>query len=349
MTGTARGAGRVGIKDVAAVAGVSTTTVSHVLNDVSEARVSSATRARVHEAADRLGYRASRVAKALRTQRSGLIGFLTDHSATTPHAGRMILGAQEVLQEHGMTLVLLSSGGDHRVEQREVEALSATQVDGVLYAPMYHQVVRLPVDLDSFATVLINCRTPHGEPPAIVPDERRAGREATQLLLDAGHRRVGFALNEDPIPATRLRLEGYEDALAAAGVRKDPRLIVTELSESEGGYRAVRQLLDLDDPPTGVFCFNDRMAMGAYRAAAERGLRIPDDVSIVGFDNQPYVAEGLYPALTTMALPHLEMGQWAAERLLRLLAPGGTAESEEPVLQHCPAIPRQSIGPPPAA
>lgn len=325
---------------------MSVTTVSHVLNDMAGARISVETRRRVQAAAVQLGYAPNRLARGLRMQRSNTLAIVSDHIATTPHAGRLILGAQEAAGERGRTLMLFNTGGDPETEERDVQAILAQQIDGVLYASMYHRVVRVPDALRNVPTVLVNARTEGPGPPAVVPDEVRGGRDATDELLQRGHRRIGFPLNRDDIPATAGRLEGYRAALAGVGVPFDPQLVVAQESESVGGYLASRQLLGLPDRPTALFCFNDRMAMGAYRAAAELGLRIPDDVSVVGFDNQAYLAEGLYPALTTMELPHYDMGLWAVRCVLDLL------EAEEPVrapgaleLMACPLIRRASVGP----
>jgi LacI family transcriptional regulator len=165
-------------------------------------------------------------------------------------------------------------------------------------------------------------------------------------LLGPGHTRVGFVTNVDDIPATHGRLEGYRAALGNAGIAFDEALVIPEESEASGGYRAARRLLEGRQPPTGLFCFNDRMAMGVYRAADELGLRIPADVSVVGFDNHEYIAEGLYPGLTTMALPHYEMGAWAVDRLLGLLDDPGDTAPAPPKLMPCPLVRRASVAPP---
>jgi len=341
------------IRDVAAAAGVSVTTVSHVLNGVDRARVADDTRARVREAAEALSYTPSPLARGLRTRRTMTIGLLSDHIATTPHAGKIILGAQETGLEHGYVLLMFNTEGDPATEQREIKAMLRYEVEGVLYASMYHRVAGLHAELDGVPTVMLDARSEDPAIPAVVPDEVAGGRTAVNELLRAGHRRIGFATNLDHIPATHGRLKGYQDALHAAGISFDPRLVVAGESDPgpRGGYQAARALLALPDPPTALFCFNDRMAMGAYRAAAELGLRIPADLSVIGFDNQEIIAAGLYPGLTTVALPHYEMGQWAVRALLRLIeSPGhGRTGTGGPHLMPCPLVRRDSICPPPAA
>ncbi|WIB63208.1 LacI family DNA-binding transcriptional regulator [Curtobacterium sp. MCBD17_040] len=339
---------RVGIKDVAAEAGVSVTTVSHILNDVDFLRASEETRERVKDAAKRLGYGPNRMARGLRMQRSEMIGLLSEEIATTPHAGRIILGAQNAARRHGLTLVIINTERDDVAAN--ATALIRQQVDGVLYATMFHREITPPTELDGIPTVVIDSTDRTGTHPAVAPNERGGARAAMQELLTHGHRRIGFMNNVDDVPATRERLAGYRESLQQAGIAIDEALVHAAPSESPGGYEAARALLGLADRPTALFCYNDRMAMGAYRAAAEMGLRIPQDVSIVGFDNQEIIAEGLFPALTTVALPHYEMGEWALERLVQLQggspADDHTADTE-PVFLPCPIVRRESIATPP--
>jgi len=335
---------RVSIKDVAERAGVSATTVSHVLNEVPGKRVNETTRARVHQAAEDLHYRPNGVARSLRLQRSQILALISDEIATTPHAGQIILGAQEAASRHGWLLMLVNSGGDPDTERAEILALQQRQVDGFLYATMYHREVEVPEQLRETPTVLLDARTSDPHVPWVVPDEVQGGRTATQALLDQGHRRIGFVTNVDDIPATAGRLAGYREALDDAGVIPEDSLVVAARSETGGGIEAGGALLDRSDPPTAIFCFNDRMAMGVYHAALQRGLRIPHDLSVVGFDNQELIADGLRPGLTTVALPHYEMGAWAVENLIRRIEHPDTPV--EQVRLACPLMPRDSVAPP---
>ncbi|GAB2647473.1 LacI family DNA-binding transcriptional regulator [Kribbella swartbergensis] len=331
---------KVSIKDVAAHAGVSVTTVSHVLNEVPGKRITEATRARVKQAAEELGYAPNNVARNLRLQRSQMLALISDEIATTPYAGRMILGAQEAASKAGWLLMLVNTGLDSEFEAAEIQALRQRQVDGFLYATMYHREVVLPEAIGGIPTVLLDARSNDASVPSVVPDEVGGGRTATEELIRHGHSRIGFLNNVDDIPATRGRLEGYRAALHDAGLAFDQRLVVEERSDTEGGLQAARRLLSATDRPTALFCFNDRMAMGAYHAAAELGLRIPEDLSVVGFDNQELIAEGVRPGLTTVALPHYEMGAWAVETLIAQIE--GQARTDHAVLR-CPLVPRNSV------
>lgn len=334
---------------MAAEAGVAVSTVSAVLNGVVSARVSDSTRARVTAAATRLNYRPNGLARGLRTQRSQTLALLGDHIATTPYAGRIILGAQEQASQRGFVLMLYTTGGDPEVEQREIRTLLQHQVDGVLYATMYHRRVELPPELAGVPVVLLDATCPDPGVSSVVPDEHGGALEAVRELLRHGHRRIGFVTNVDDVPATAGRLRGYRDALAEAGLPYEEDLVRADVSETPGGYRTALPLLRRADRPTAVFAYNDRMAMGVYRAAHEVGLTIPGDLSVVSFDNQEIIADGVYPGLTTMALPHYEMGAWAVERLVGwILDPA--AEPAPPAVHEvlpCPIVRRDSVGPAP--
>lgn len=337
----------VGIRDVAELAGVSVTTVSHVLNNTPQMRVAEETRRRVREAAKTLGYGPNRMAQALRTNKSGLIGLLSEEIATTPHAGRIILGAQSAAREHDLTLVIINTERDPDGDSHkdDVQALIDRQVEAVLYATMYHRQVTLPPNLKGVPAVLIDSTDRAGLVPSVVPDEVGGAMVAVTHLVEAGHRRIGFLNNDDDVPATHERRIGYTRVLQQHGIPIDESLIVQAPSETLPGYVLAREVLARPDRPTALFCYNDRMAMGAYRAATELGLDIPRDLSIVGFDNQELIAANLFPGLTTVALPHYEMGVWAVETLVRLLH--GDADlldlAVEPARLDCPLVVRGSV------
>jgi LacI family transcriptional regulator len=341
---------RVSIRDVAAAAGVSLTTVSHALNDVEGARVALKTRERVRKTARELGYSPSRSARSLRLQRTHTLAMVSDVVATSPHAGEIILGAQETAFARGWALAIFNIGQIRDLESRDLDPVFQHEVDGVIYATMYHRHVKVPARMRKLPLVLLDARCDNTRTPSVVPDEVLGGRTATEELIKRGHRCIGFATNRDDIPATWGRLEGYKAALKAAGIRFDRKLVVAQESEASGGYAAARRLLSLQPRPTAIFCFNDRMAMGAYRAVAEARLSIPDDVSIIGFDNQEIIAEGLHPSLTTVALPHFEMGRWAVENLIDLIEdPSRVRPTVYPTLMPCPLVSRESVGSPRAA
>lgn len=339
---------QVGIRDVAREAGVSVTTVSHILNRVEFARASDETRERVFQTAARLGYGPNRMARGLRLQRSEMIGLLSEDIATTPHASRIILGAQDAARAQGLTLMLINTTRQQGDLERDINTLLRQQVDGVLYATMYHRELQVSKALMATPTVLIDSTDKSASIAAVVPDEKSGAMNAMNELISYGHRRIGFITNIDDVPATTGRYDGYATSLAAAEIAIDETLVISRISETPGGYEAARFLLDRPDRPTALFCYNDRMAMGAYRAAAELGIRIPSDLSIVGFDNQEILAEGLFPSLTTVALPHYEMGEWALNELVATISGDRDARIGpiRPMVLPCPLVRRESVARP---
>jgi len=307
------------LKDVARAAGVSVTTVSVVLNDRRDGiRVPDATRRRVQQAAEDLGYRANILARSLRTQQSRTIGFISDEVTTTPFAVAMLAAAQDEAARHGHLLFVVNLGADAplAVQEEAIDLLSQQQVAHFVYGCMYHRVVDPPLGLPADA-VFLNCEPSGGRHRSIVPDERRGAYEVVGELIKAGHRRIAFLDDHRHPPASKLRLDGFRAALEEHGLEYRPALHVETTPFVRGGL-VLSQLIDLpaQQRPTAVFCYNDRIAMGAYRAARSHGLRVPDDLSIVGFDDQEFIASELDPPLTTVRLPHREMGRLAVQLAL---------------------------------
>lgn len=346
MTGRAP-KGRATIRDVAERAGVSLTTVSEVVNDRPGARVAEETRRKVQEAATELRYVASPVARNLRRGTSQTMVMLSDEIATTPHSGKLILGAQEYAFSQGWHLLIFDTAASKEAESSDIQRLAQLQVDGVIYASMYHQVLSVPAELRALPTVVLDSEAEDRCVPAVAPDEFGGGLAATRLLTAQGHRDIGLVWNSHDIPATRDRLAGHQRALCEVGVQFRPERLAADRPFAPGGYAAAKALLTDATLPTALFCFNDRMAMGAYRAAADLGLRIPDDLSVVGFDDETLITENLFPPLTTIALPHRQMGRWAVEKLLELVRDGATRREYAPVFMACPVVERSSVAPPP--
>jgi LacI family transcriptional regulator len=334
----------VTMNDVAKRAGVSQTTVSFVINENESVSISDETRERVWQAVADLGYRPNAAAQSLRRSRTNLIGFITDYIATTPHAGLIFKAAQEVAWANNKILLLVNTDGKEDLKDAAVEMMLDRQVEGIIYATMYHRLAHPPASIREAPAVLLDCFDEARSLPSVVPDEVQGGHTATEQLLFAGHRRIGFINNVHLIPATFGRLQGYKMALAAAEVPFDEALVRCDVSDAAGGYRCTMDLMVQPDPPTGLFCFNDRMAMGVYDALRKLGKRIPEDVAVVGFDNQELIAAHLHPGLSTIQLPHYEMGLWAVQKLLAII--GGHDEDGEFPVQHiaaCPYVPRASV------
>lgn len=341
---------RIGIRDVAREAGVSPATVSLVLSGKTEARIPEVTRERVHRIATEIGYAPNSLARSLRTRRTHTIGLISDQIATTPYAVEMIAAAQDVARERGYLLFLVNTGSDRQVERDALEELLSRQVEGLVYACMWHQVIDAPVGLPP-GSVFLDARPTHGGYPAVVPDDHGGAVAAVRELVAQGHRRIAVIPSaEEPVPvASGLREAGYVEVLRDAGIDPDPALRVpAPVATAAGGLEAAGRLLDLPAGvrPTAIFCFNDRVAMGAYRAARHRGLEIPSDLSVVGYDDQQNIAAALDPPLTTVALPHYDMGRWAMEVVLGLREP--PTDDDGVLLMPCPLVRRDSVAPPPA-
>jgi LacI family transcriptional regulator len=233
--------------------------------------------------------------------------------------------------------MLVNTGRDPELERLEIQALLDRQVEGVVYASMYTREVKLPEVLRGHPVVLLNCYAEGAAVPAVIPDEINAGRSAARLLLDAGHRDEIYVIggigqsDEEPagIFAGRERMSGIVETLRQAGTQLKSVVNCAQW-EPESGFSAVAQLLKYGHRPTALICCNDRLAMGAYEALAEAGLRIPDQVSVTSFDDQD-LASWLRPKLTTVALPHYELGRLAVELLLDGTKGGGVRRVEMPV------------------
>lgn len=334
----------VTMNDVARRAGVSQTTVSFVINENRTVSISDETRERVWQAVAELGYRPNAAAQSLRRSRTNLIGFVTDCIATSPHAGLIFKGAQDVAWASQKILLLVNTEDNLELEHAAVEMMLDRQVEGIIYGTMYHRMVQPPVQMAEVPVVLLDCFDQARTYPSVVPDEVQGGRTATEQLLHAGHRRIGFVNSQSPVPAAIGRLQGYQEALATAGIAFDEALLRAGISDAADGYRCTMELMTQPEPPTALFCFNDRMAMGAYDALRKLGLRIPDDVAVIGFDNQELIAAHLHPGLSTVQLPHYEMGRWAVQTLLAGIEGGGNI-GQSPIqhLMECPYVPRASI------
>ncbi|MEU7297358.1 LacI family DNA-binding transcriptional regulator [Streptomyces exfoliatus] len=339
-TDSGRSARSVTMSDVARRAGVSRTAVSFVLNDRPGAAIPDETRRRILAAIDELGYRPNAGARALAAQRSEWYGLITE-IVTAPFAVDVIKGAQDRAWLDRKFLLIAASEGDRDQEAAALDKLLEQRVEGLLYATTWHRAVTLPKAAREVPTVLVNCYDAEGELPSVVPDEVTGGHRAARHLVEAGHERIGF-INLDPdIPAALGRREGYERALSEAGIPLDTSLVVSGHATADGGYSAACELLDRADRPTALFCGNDRMAMGAYDAIKERGLRIPDDVAVVGYDNQELIAAYLRPKLTTLALPFEAMGAKGVDMLAALAA--GQPLDTLRVTVDCPLLERSSV------
>ena len=331
-------AGRPRRADVARLAGVSPATVSFVLNQTPGQTISDETRQRVLQAVAELDYRPNRAAQGLRQGRSATIGFVSHDVDFGVFAASAIKGAHEVSVRHGNLLLLVNTGGSNRQAAQLVGELLDRQADALIFAAAGTRSVVVPEGAGRVPTILLNCFVPGDPVPSILPDEVRGGREATQALLDLGHRDIAYLTGAAGVWATKARLRGFREALRGAGLDPRDSVVLSGNYHSDSGYELARKLLRRGPRPTAIMCGNDRMAVGALLALLEAGVRVPEEVSVMGYDDQFELAAEIRPALSTVRLPYDAMGRLAAERL----AAGGQAVRTGRTLVHCPLVMRDS-------
>lgn len=309
------------LADVARRADMSTAAVSMILNDRPGSRLSAEAVERVRAAAAELGYRPNPAAQSLRSGKTRSIGFVSDQVTLTRYASAMIGGVLEAARSHGHTVLMseIGQGGDLREALRE---MADRRVDGLLIGLLAARMIDVPPTLPAptaVPIVLINGVSPEGH-ACVLPDERRAGEAVVRHLVDRGHRRIGIVgdlAEAKTVPrwsaTIRERFDGMAAGLALA--RIDAVRIEVPTWVPEVGYEFGGRLLDAHPELTAIIASNDNVAFGIYQAAAERGLRIPDDLSIVSFDDEELAAY-LRPGLTTARLPYEEMGRLGVEMLL---------------------------------
>ncbi len=329
---------RVTMQDVARHAGVSQSTVSFVLNNVSEVSIGAETRQRVLNAVSELGYKRRPQGMSGPPSTHPIIGFMVDEIATSPFAAITVEGAQEAAWRYGQLLEVAMTGEDADYERVVLEKWRSQGIQKIIYCSILTRVVTPPPSLDGFSAVLVNC---HAEPatyPSVVPSEVLGAFAATQALIERGYRRIAFIDGEMWMEAARDRLTGFRNAMATHGLAIESGMVREGNFLPSGGYEQTKALIQETGVPEAIFCANDLTAVGCYEALKEQGLRIPDDVAVMGYDDQE-IAQHLNPALSTVLLPHREMGQWAVEYLL-----SSPADDQQKAFKlECPLVIRDSL------
>jgi LacI family transcriptional regulator len=330
------------VHDVARRAGVSTSTVSHVVNGTRF--VSDELRERVLAAMRELDYTPNAAARMLSLKRSRTIGLIVS-DIRNPFFASVARGVEDVAQELGYTLVLCNSDENAEREAACLTALESRAVDGVLLASAgvadehLSRLVRA-----GYPIVLVDRDLPELGTPAVLLDNEGAAYNAVRHLIAGGHRRIAMLSGRASISTTTERVAGYRRALREAGLAVDERLIVSGASTSEGGAAAATIVLDVDPPPSAIFSGNNLMSIGALQAIANRGLAVPDDIALVGFDDFPYPwSDAFRPHLTTVAQPTYELGRRAAEILVAHLR-GSSSNHPERVVLEGKLVVRESSG-----
>ena len=330
-------------RDVAERAGVARSAVSMVVNGRDAGMVAPERRQRILDAAAELGYRPHSVGRSLRNQRTQTVGLVTDQIASSAFGGQLIRGATDVAMEAGYLLITVDIHGDTEREAPAYEALLHREVDALMFAALSLREYRPPPPLREHPSILANCFDPAGSIAGVVADEVAGGYAAAALLIDAGHRDIVSLEGEPDSAATPLRREGTLAAFDDAGLPA-PELIGGGWEISDG-FQAATRVLSRQSRPTGLLCANDRGAVGAYLAAARLGIDVPADLSIVGYDDDENIAHRLSPALTTVALPHHEIGTAAMTALIAHLDDGVPLPSVAQKLP-CRLVVRDSIAAP---
>lgn len=322
------------IYDVARSAGVSPKTVSRVING--DAPVNARTRAAVLAAMGDLDYVPSSAARAMRSQRTGLIGLVTGAISGQPAGGaatglpdlQIVQGIQRSLAAQGLTLLISDTGGDIAAAPRLFRTLQEHRVEGVFYVASHHMRIDLPEMAGPGAggpapLLLVNAFDDAGA-PCVLPDDVHGQETLTTALIAEGHRRIGYLTLPPALLAQPLRLEGYRRALAAAGLPFDPALVAE--ADRDGGPEeqeaigaAIDAMMASAEPPTALLCGNDRLAVAVYGLLRARGLAVPERMSVAGYDDYRMISEILHPPLTTMELPYLRMGETAAQLMIGAL------------------------------
>lgn len=332
---------RVTIKDVAAEAGVSRQTVSRVLNDKGEVAVE--TRARVQAAINALGYRPSAIARSLVSQRTHVLGLLTANFSDYTHA-RIIEGAEAEAREQGYLIFV--SGAEHSLDGEPLSSplLGQHRAEGLFIVYQGTDSDRYTIFDDisrDLPLVTIGYAPDHEDVVAVGIDNREGARRATWHLLNLGHCRIAHITGPIQMYASQERQRGYTDALGEAGITPEDAMVASSDWSSAGGYCATSQLIDRGGNFTALFVQNDRMALGALQAFREHGLRVPQDVAVVGFDDIPS-APYFDPPLTTVHQPSYKLGQIGIRFLIDLI--NGQPAPTEPVRLETKLVIRRSCG-----
>lgn len=329
------------IKEVAREAGVSVTTVSRVLNGVPGVREE--TRSRVERVIQRLGYRPNSLARSLVTRKSRTIGLLV-RDITNPFYPEMARAIEDAVNRLGYHLILCNTDASPRKEQAYLDLLREQRVAGIIFsAPgLADRTVKHLQATGDIPFVLAVRRVPGVETDTVTFADRDGARQAVEHLAALGHRRIGHIAGPSDSWTARERREGYRQTLTRLGLPLREGWVVRGDLTRDTGRRAMARLLTLSERPTAVFCANDLMALGAWEAVLAAGLRVPEDVALVGFDGVDWAGFALI-GLTTVAVPKYDLGDIAAQLLIRRIE-GDMTPPQDRVLSVSLVVRRSSAG-----
>lgn len=320
----------VNIKEVAERAGVSPSTVSRALSG--RVAVSPETKEKVMRAVRELNYQPNALAKGLKEGRSRTIGLIIPNvrNLVFPAA---IKGITDVAKKYGYTVILCNTDEDIETEKAYVDNLRKRLVDGLIFSTATAASTHILELKEQGFPVVLMIRHLEDKVDAVIVDNFRGGYEATKFLIERGYRRIAFVNGTLELDLYRQRFAGYQAALAEAGIAYNEDLVVHGTRDWEDGYRAILTILERGQRPDAVFAASDPKALGVIKALKAKGLRVPDDVAVMGYDNLD-MSELMDPPLTTMAQPFYEVGQRAAERLIKLI---NSKRKNKPLVERLPA------------
>ena len=307
----------VTLKQIAEEVGVSVNTVSRAINDKPD--VSKETRQKVLEAAKRLGYVPNRSALSLRKQKTHIVGVIIEDNAN-PFWAEVLRGIESAAKSHGYHVILVNTSREYQNEVEGIKMLLERRVDGLLIAPnqeKYDDIYQL-IEMENIPFVIMGRHIKEFEKlniPMIYSNEVKGGYMATQYLIKRGCRRIAFIGAQPYNTASIERCKGYKKALKEAGIKIDRSLIKTGGIEIKGGYDSTMSLIEKKKQFDGVFAYNDLMAFGVLKALRESGLKVPEDVKVIGYDDIPYTTI-VTPPLPTIRIKKREMGEKAFKILI---------------------------------
>ncbi len=315
--GSRRNLRQPSIKDIARLARVSHPTVSRALQN--SPLVNAKTAAKIRKIADEAGYRASAVARGLVTRRTRTIGLVVT-TVADPFASEVVCGVEQTANDHGYSVFLADSNADPERERKVVQAFAERRVDGIIVTSSRVGALYLPRLTEMMVPiVLVNDQYPGAFVHSVMIRNLEGIRAAVRHLIGLGHRRIAYLGDQFGYQSDAERFAGYREALDATGIPFHPELVVHGDGKPEAAVRAMETLLSLAVPPTAVCCYNDMSALGAMQSIRARGKRVPEDISVTGFDDL-FFASYTDPPLTTVRQPMRRMGQLAMEGLLKLMA-----------------------------
>ncbi|MBR9911175.1 MAG: substrate-binding domain-containing protein [Gammaproteobacteria bacterium] len=330
------------IEDVAKLAEVSTRSVSRYISGVS---VRAETARRIDEAAKQLEFYPSAAARTLKGQSPGIISLITDNLTTTPWSFDIIKGVQEACDQHGKLLLIGETRNNPHMFDKLVTQFRQYKTEAIIKAAYFHRPVQVTQQFEFCPLVLVNCFDTNSKYPCILPDDEQGAYDLTNRLVSLGHEKIAFITLPEDLIATKLRLKGYKRALQSNNLKLDQSLIFTPESLgrrelSEWHLSILKTLVSLNEPPTAIMCGKDTSASNIIMHLKELGIRVPQDISVVGFDNYKVIAENCVPPITTVSLPYYEMGQRAAKMAIGL----ADKSIKDPKSERCRCeiIPRES-------